>query len=431
MAISKLLADTVELEWQMNSGAAGTEFIPGKTRLPLSVPSYGPEEVIEALDSLLSTYVTMGEKVKAFEDMFADYIGLPLGTFSNPVHSGVMVNSGSSANLLALTALRQMEGGLRANEEIITPAVTWATTVYPISQVGCVPVLVDVGADYNIDPYAIERAITSKTAAILPVHLMGNPCAMDAIMNIAEVRELLVIEDACEAHGAKVGDKAAGSIGDIGFFSFFFSHHISTIEGGIVVTDENELADICRSLRAFGWPREMKKLRERAVAAYPTIDPRFLFLHPGYNLRPTEIQGAFGMHQLPRLEGAIEQRRANAAYFNEHLDEYSNFLILPEERPDTRHVWFGYPITVRPGAPFSRKDLVGFLESKGLETRPIGTGNMANQPVMKHINHRVHDTLERANWIDRNGFFFGCHERLTEEQREAIIGYFKSFFERM
>lgn len=418
MAISKLLADTVELEWQMNAGAAGTEFIPGKTRLQLSVPSYGPEEVIEALDSLMSTYVTMGEKVKAFERMFADYVG---------VKHGVMTNSGSSANLLALTALSNGASPLRPGDEIITPAVTWATTVYPIAQARCVPVLVDVDSDYNIDPDSVESAITSKTKAILPVHLMGNPCDMHELSIIAALHDLYVIEDACEAHGAEWEGQKVGSLSDVAFSSFFFSHHISTIEGGMILTDNDETADICRSLRAFGWPREMER-HDVFERPYPNIDPRFLFIYPGYNLRPTEIQGAFGRHQLPRLEDVIEKRRVNAAYFNEHLGEYSNFLILPEERPDTRHVWFGYPITVQPGAPFSREDLVQFLESKGLETRPIGTGNMANQPAMKHINHRVHGTLERADWIDWNGFFFGCHERLTEEQREAIIGYFREFF---
>ncbi len=387
-------------------------FIPGKTRLPLSTPAYGPDEVIEALDSLLSTYVTMGKKVATFERMFADYIG---------VEHGVMVNSGSSANLLALTALKIPPGS-----EIITPALTWATTVYPISQTGCVPVLVDVDTDYNIDPDAIEAAITPKTAAILPVHLMGNPCDMDAILDMAIRHHLWVIEDACEAHGAEIDNLKIGALADVGFFSFFFSHHLSTIEGGMVLTNDFKLANICRSLRAFGWTREMEN-KEEAIAPYPDIDPRFLFLNAGYNMRPTEIQGAFGIHQLPKLEGIIEKRRANAAYFNEHLSQFTD-LVLPEERPNTRHVWFGYPITVKFGASFSREDLVRFLESKGLETRPIGTGNMANQPVMKQIPHRV-GPLASAELIDRNGFFFGVHEGLTEEQRGAIVGYFREFFD--
>ena len=392
-----------------------TPFEYGKTRLPLSVPGYGAPEVIEALKSLLSTYVTMGEKVKQFEGMFAEYVG---------VRHAVMVNSGSSANLLALSSMKLSPGS-----EVITPAITWATTVYPISQVGCIPVLVDVGQDYNIDPKAIERAITGKTAAILPVHLMGNPCDMDAIMDIRQRNGihagLDVLEDACEAHGAEWNGQKVGSFGDMSIFSFFFSHHISTIEGGVVVSNYGIEADLCRSMRAFGWTREMEN-REEAIAPYPEFDPRFLFLQPGFNLRPTEIQGAFGIHQLPRLEDVIAARRETAAYFNKNLAQFED-LILPEEREGTRHVWFGYPITIKESAPFTREELMNFLESKGLETRPIGTGNMANQPVMKYINHRVED-LPMAEMIDKQSFFFGCHEHVSEDQREGIVGYFKEFY---
>lgn len=412
---------STEIEWLIHQQMRQRNtslFEYGKTKLPLSVPSYGPPEVIEALDSLLSTNVTMGEKVKRFEGMFADYLG---------GGDAVMVNSGSSANLLTLSALWQMDECLRSNSEIITPAVTWATTVYPISQIGATPVLVDVGADYNISPEAIERAISPDSWAILPVHLMGNPCNMGALMEIAERHGLWVIEDACEAHGAEWYGQKVGSFGGIGFFSFFFSNHLSTIEGGMVVTDDPKIADLCRSMRAFGWTREMEN-REEAIAPYPEFDPRFLFLQPGFNLRPTEIQGAFGIHQLPRLEGVIAARRETAAYLNKHLAQFDD-LILPEEREGTRHVWFGYPITIKEDAPFSRKELTDFLESKGLETRPIGTGNMANQPVMKYINHRVDGDLKMAKMIDKQSFFFGCHEKVSEDQREGIVGYFKEFFD--
>src|SRR3990167_8707878 len=202
------------------------EFIPGKTRIPLSSPTYGAPEVIEALDSLMSTWVTMGKKVKTFEAMFAEYIG---------TWHGVMVNSGSSANLLALSAL-----GLQPGEEVITPAVTWATTVFPIAQVGAVPVLVDVERDsYNISPDAIEAALTPRTRAIMPVHLLGNPCNMDAIMDIAERHKLYVIEDCCEAHGAEYHGRKVGSFGDAASFSFFFSYLISTIEGGMLLTNNS------------------------------------------------------------------------------------------------------------------------------------------------------------------------------------------------
>ena len=354
----------------------------------------------------------MGAKVKRFEEMWAEYIG---------VKYAVMTNSGSSANLLALSCL-----GLEPGDEVITPALTWATTVFPVAQVGAVPVLVDVDLDtYNISVEAVERAITPQTKAIMPVHLLGNPCDIGGLW-----KRKLILEDACEAHGAENNGKKVGGLAHLGTFSFFFSHHISTIEGGIVVTNDRSWADQCRSMRAHGWIREMSDKAERA-AERPDIDPRFLFAHAGYNFRPTEIQGAFGIHQLPRLEGFIKQRRENAAYWNRELAEFSDYLQLQEERPGTRHVWFAFPVMVRPGAPFTRKQLQDFLEAKGVETRPIEAGNMAIQPAMKHVKHRVSGPLTNAQLIHDNAFFFGNHSGIGPEEREAVVGYFKEFFRRL
>ena len=391
-------------------------FAPGVTRIPLNVPSYGRAEIDEAIDSLESGFVTCGKKVEAFEQLWADYVG---------VHYAVMVNSGSSANLLALSAL-----GLKPGDEVITPALTWATTVFPIAQVGAVPVLVDVDLEtYNIDPEAVERAITPRTRAIMPVHLLGNPCDMDVLTSIAFKHEsrhsLYLIEDACEAHGAEWDGQKVGSFGDIATFSFFFSHHISTIEGGMVMTNKSFRAELCRSLRAFGWAREVPHQE------YPGIDPRFLFLHAGYNFRPTEIQGAFGIHQVPRLEGFIAQRRENAAYWNRQLALWSDYIQTQKERPGTRHAWFAYPVMVKPGAPFSRDELVQFLEARGLETRPIEAGNIAVQPAMAYINHRIDGSLTNAQYIHDNAFFFGNHQGIGPVEREAIVGYFTEFFERV
>ena len=388
------------------------------------MPTYGREEIDEAIDSLESGWVTMGAKVKRFEQMWADYIGTKFA---------VMVNSGSSANLLALSCL-----GLQPGDEVITPALTWATTVFPIAQVGAVPVLVDVDLDtYNISPAAVEAAITPRTRAIMPVHLLGNPCDIDDFSSRFSLR---LIEDACEAHGAELDGWKIGSFGDLATFSFFFSHHISTIEGGMVVTDVEAFAERCRSMRAFGWIRELRH-KAGLAAVHSDIDPRFLFLHAGYNFRPTEIQGAFGIHQLPRLEGFIEHRRNNAAYWNRELAQFSDYLQLQEERPGTRHAWFAYPVMVKkysgrvgdefPNTLFSRDDLVRFLESKGLETRPIQAGNIALQPAMKHLNYRISGSLSTAQYIHDNAFFFGNHHGIGPEEREAIVGYFTEFFERI
>jgi len=395
------------------------EFVYGKTRIPLNVPTYGAPEVIEALESLMSTWVTMGKKVKTFEARFAEYIGR---------EHAVMVNSGSSANLLALTCIYDLQPG----DEIITPALTWATTVFPIAQVGAVPVLVDVERDsYNISPDAIRAAITPRTRAIMPVHLLGNPCNMSAITEIALVNhhDIYLIEDCCEAHGAEYHGKKVGSFGDAATFSFFFSHHISTIEGGMLLTNNSIWNDQWRSMRAHGWIRDMST-KDAIAAANPDIDPRFMFAYPGYNFRPTEIQGAFGIHQLPRLEGLIEIRRANAAYFNEALAPYQEWLMLPSEAPGTRHAHFAYPLTVLEGAPFTKKELSQFLEAKGLETRQIEAGNMAQQPAMRMVNYRA-GPLPNAEYIHRNSFFFGNHHGIGEVERKAIVSYFDEFFRGM
>ena len=392
-----------------------TPFIPGKTRIPLNVPTYGSPEVIEALDSLMSTWVTMGKKVKAFEGMFASYIGQK---------HAVMVNSGSSANLLALSALN-----LQPGDEVITPALTWATTVFPIAQVGAIPVLVDVDrGTYNISPSAVEAAVTPRTRAIMPVHLLGNPCNMDAIMDIAKFHNLYVIEDCCEAHGAEYHGKKVGSFGDVATFSFFFSHHISTIEGGMLLTNNSIWDDQWRSMRAHGWIRDMSN-RDEIAAANPDIDPRFMFAYPGYNFRPTEIQGAFGIHQLPRLDELVGMRRQQARYFTYALSKYTDYLQLPVEAPNTKHSYFAYPVTVREGAPFTKKELVAFLEGKGLETRPIEGSNMAIQPAMKHLKFRAGD-LTNTEYIHANSFFFGLHQGLGMGQQSAIVSYLDEFMEK-
>jgi len=395
-------------------------FVPGKTRIPLSVPSYDWEEACEALDSILSTYVTMGKKVKEFEARFADYIG---------VKHAIMVHSGSSANLLALSILSNplIKNRIEPGDEIITPAVTWVTTVYPIINCGAVPVLVDVDLDtFNLNTEEVEKAITSKTRAIMLVHLLGNPCHVQRIMEIARKHNLLVIEDTCEAHGAELNGQKAGSFGDLATFSFFFSHHITTIEGGMVVTDNEEYAELARALRVFGWVRDLKD-KDRIAERHKDIDQRFLFINTGYNLRPTEIQGAFGIHQIKKLERFIEIRRDNANFWAEKLKQYSDYLWLHHERAGTRHVWLGYPLMVSPDAPFTRKELSDFLEGRGVETRPIMAGNIDEQPVMRLLNYRKVGDLTNSRLISHHGFFFGSHQGIGKQEREAIVEYIGEF----
>jgi CDP-6-deoxy-D-xylo-4-hexulose-3-dehydrase len=363
---------------------------------------------------MLGGWLSQGDRVRTFERRFASYIGMK---------HGVMVNSGSSANLIALSAISQhkLRKRIEPGDEVITPAVTWATTVYPICDVGALPVLVDVDLDtYNINVGEMARAVGRRTKAIMPVHLLGNPCEIREIMKVAEEHDLYVVEDSCEAHGAQSHGKKVGSFGDLSTFSFFVSHHITTIEGGMTLTNDDNLAEQLRGLREFGWIRHMRRRRDIVRRSPEYLDPRFLFLHRGFNLRATEIQASFGLDQLPKLEAFISKRRENAEYWLGRLKGYSDLLILPRELPKTRHVWFGYPITVRPDAPFSRKQIVDYLELCQIETRPVMAGNMAEQPVMSSIPHRRIGSLKNARLIMRNSFFFGNHPGIGGEEREYI-----------
>jgi CDP-4-dehydro-6-deoxyglucose reductase, E1 len=389
-------------------------------RIPLGVPSYGSAEVCEAVDSLLDRETTMGHKVRRFESLFAQYIG---------VKHAIMVNSGSSANLVALSVLTNplAESPLTPGDEVITPAVTWATTVFPIVQRGLVPVLVDVDLrSMNVLPEQVARAVTSRTRAIMPVHLLGNPCDMDPLMEIAREHGLLVIEDACESHGAEYRGHKTGSIGDLGTFSFFFTHHITTMEGGMVVTNNDRYAELARTIRVFGWARDLPDLASLGER-YRPIDPRWLFVNIGFNMRPTELQGAFGMHQLPCLERFIEIRRDNARFWDRQFADLSDVLWTAQEAPGTRHVYFAYPLIVRTGAAFTRDELTELLEGNGIETRPIMAGNIDEQPAMRLVPYRRFEGLANARYILRNAFLVGNHHGIGERERERLVDVVRSF----
>lgn len=396
------------------------EFVRGKTRISLQDPPIGADEVNEAIESLLSTWLTMGRKVKKFEEEFASYLGSKYA---------IMVNSGSSANLLTLSVLTNssFHDNIPVNSEVITPAVTWVTTVYPIVNTGLTPVLVDVDLDtLCIDTNSIEQAISSKTKAIMPVHLLGNPSEMDAIMDIARKYDLYVIEDSCEAHGAEVDSKKVGTIGDVGTFSFFMSHHITTIEGGMIVTDNEELYETAKAMRAFGWIRDLKN-KDTIERKHPDLDPRFLFINMGYNFRPTEIQGAFGIHQIKKLNKFVGMRQENANYWNSRLEKYDEYFVIHRQRPNTRHTWFAYPITIKPGAPFKKSQLMAFLEKNLIDTRPIEASDITEQPVIDMFPHRVSGRLLNSKIVHNNSFFIGNHQGIGAEQREYIADVIDDF----
>ena len=399
------------------------EFIPGQSRIRLIEPTFGTDEIIEALDSLLTTKVTMGEKVKKFEKLFSKYLKARYAT---------MVNSGSSANLVALSALTNpwFPKRLKKNSEIITSAVTWVTTVYPLTNLNLKPKFVDINLEnFCIETDNLEKAVSPNTSLLLPVHLLGNVCDMQRITEIAVEKDLLIMEDCCEAHGAEFKGKKVGTIGDIGTFSFFLSHHITTIEGGMIVTNNDFLHELSKALRAFGWIRDLK-LKNKFRKKYPHIDPRYLFVNLGYNLRPTEIQGAFGLHQIPKLEKFIEMRRENARYWTKKFSQYEDYFILPKEDPRTRSVYFCYPLTIRKEAPFKRGLLVKHLEKKKIDTRPIMSGNLLEQPAIEFIPHLKHGSLPNSKLAMRNSFFFGNHQKIRRQQREYMVDVIAEFIER-
>lgn len=393
---------------------------PRDDQVRLSEPTFGPAEVMEALESLLSTWVTMGRKVERFERKWSNYV---------TCDHAVMVNSGSTANLLALKAL---EGDIiEEGDEVIVPAVSWSTSVFPIIDCGAIPVFVDVDpTTYTMDPEAFNAAITDRTAAVIPVHLLGNPCEMEPIVDLCEDHDLAMVEDCCEAHGARYDGQPVGTFGDLGTFSFFFSHHISTIEGGAVVTDDAGLAERVTMMRAHGWIRELDDtVRQRYRRENPDIDERFLFARHGYNVRPTDIQGAFGMHQIGRLEGFVAKRRDTASELNERLRTFDDVFHLLEERSHTRCSWFAYPLLIDADASFTRDDLQAHLEERDIETRPMLAGDITRQPAFDSLPHRISGELSTATEIHRNGLFIGNHHRITAAHIDHIEGAIRSFLD--
>lgn len=396
------------------------DFDPAHPKVRLQETTYNGEEIFAAVETLLSTYTTMGKKVRSFEQQYADFIG---------TQYSVMSNSGSSANLLAVAALANpfTKNYLRPGDEVIVPALSWSTTIWPLVQCGLLPVFVDCSLqDFNLDIQKLEQAITPKTRAIKLVHVYGNPCNMDAIMALAKKHQLFVIEDCCEAMGAQYDGKSVGTFGQVGNFSFFFSHHITTLEGGISVSNDFDFTETLRILRAHGWSREADE-HQKYVNRYPHIDPRFIFINQGYNLRPTELNAAMGAIQLPKLNDYNENRRKAAHYFLEKLQPFSEFFHFQQETPKGRHVWFGFPLVIKENAPFSVQEITAYLKQNGIETRPIIAGNMTRHPGVQMYPHRIAGELNAADTIMQKGFAFACHHALSKAACQYIIDVITQF----
>lgn len=382
---------------------------------PLGYNTWGPEEVLAAVDCLCDRMTTMWTKCEAFEEQFAAYVGSKFA---------VMVNSGSSADLVVMLAAREF-GLLREGDEILIPAVTWPTQVWSAIEAGFAVKLVDVEiSTLNASAEIFEAAITSKTKAVFLVHLMGNPCDMDAIRAVASKYGLLIFEDCCEALGAEYDGKRVGSFGVAGTFSFFASHHISAMEGGMITTDDPAFADACRMMRAHGWARDLKHLTGDVdvLARYGSNeDPRYLFLGIGFNFRPTELNAEIGRIQLGKLDMMNMYRAKNAQYVAQYFRSTNGHFIehlAPIYKANP--AWFALAFVLRGQLPYTRDQVCKHLKSHGIDTRPIVGGNLARHPAFWKYRDIAVGALAGANAIHDRGFYIGLPP--IECSMDAVIG---------
>ena len=360
---------------------------------PLAYSTWGKEEV-EAIQKVISTDMyTMGKHVKQFEQEFAKQFG------SN---HAVMVNSGSSANLLMLSLLKWK---YKLTGDIIVPVVGWATTYFPIAQNGFKINFVDVDPNtWNIDTTKIEKAITPNTCAIMPVNLLGNSCDYGRLIEICREYNLMLIEDNCESMGAKFHDKYCGTIGLAGSFSFFFSHHIQTMEGGMVLTDSKDDADYMRSMRAHGWVRDLPDDSPLYKKTGNPFDDNFIFATPGYNIRPLEMSGAIGTEQLKKWDKILEVRKANKKHF---FSLFANKSWCRLQKEIGQSSWFTFGMVLDGELKGRRAEVINALSEAGIQNRPLASRNFMKQPVMRELDYIKNGDFTAADDIHDNGFFIG------------------------
>jgi len=374
--------------------------------IPLASTTWDQEEMNVIQDVIKSGIFTMGENVQKFEKQFAEYH-----------HSKycVMVNSGSSANFLMVAALLFTSGknNLKKGDEVIVPSVSWSTTYSPMYYHGLKLRFVDVDKDtLNISASSIKKAITKDTKAVLAVNLLGNSCDYKDIVTLCDENNLILLEDNCESLGASYKNKKSGTFGLVSSCSSFFSHHISTMEGGLILTDDEEIYHILLSIRAHGWTRN---LPEENLICTKSDDPfyeSFRFILPGYNVRPLELSGALGTKQIKKLDGLIDKRKLNAKVFKEIMSDF-DFIDIQKEIGSSS--WFGFALIINNKANFSRDDLVNKLNSRNIETRPIVCGNILENEMTKYFDFTTSGDFGVSEKIHSNGLFIGNHhEDITE-----------------
>jgi|TARA_B110001452_G_scaffold247694_1_gene233918 CDP-6-deoxy-D-xylo-4-hexulose-3-dehydrase len=371
----------------------------------LATSTWGKEE-INAIQEVIDTdKFSMGPKVEEYEKQFALLFGSKYG---------VMCSSGSTANLLMVASLFFSKNPkLQAGDEIIVPAVSWSTTYFPLQQYGLNLKFVDIDIDtLNYNLVDLESAITSKTKAIMIVNLLGNSNDFNVINGFIKDKDIVVIEDNCESMGAKLDGKFTGTFGLMGTFSSFFSHHIATMEGGMVLTDDEEYYHILLCLRAHGWTRNLPEKNHVANKSDDWFEESFRFVLPGYNVRPLEMSGAIGIEQLKKLPSFIDKRRENAEVFIKLFKNDDRFIIQKEIGESS---WFGFSLIINDKS-ISRKSVIKLLGENNIDCRPIVTGNFTRNDVMKYFNYSIHNNLDNADKLHDHGLFVGnSHADLTKE----------------
>jgi CDP-6-deoxy-D-xylo-4-hexulose-3-dehydrase len=414
-----------------NAAFAVPEFVPGQSPVPVSGRVFGASEVQHLVDSGLDFWLTTGRFAARFERAFARVMG---------ARHAMLVNSGSSANLLAVSALTSfmLDGReLKEGDEVITVAAGFPTTVNPIFQNGLVPVFVDVELpSYGIDVSQLEAAVSPRTRAVIVAHTLGNPYDVGAVAEFARKRELFLIEDCCDAVGATFDGKPVGTFGDLATVSFYPAHHITMGEGGCVLAHKPVFKRIVESFRDWGrdcWcdPGKENTCGKRFAHQLGDLpqgyDHKYTYSHVGYNLKATDMQAAVGVAQLDRLDGFVATRRRNAAYLRERLADCEGVLEFASVHPKANPSWFGFPMRVRDDAPFDRNAFVAFLEGRKIATRLLFGGNLVRQPAYRGLAYRVIGDLPRTEQVMRGTLWVGCYPGLTEPMLDWIVTSVREF----
>lgn len=394
------------------------ELKPIKYWYPLSQATFGTDEILEAIDSLCGFRTSMAEKTLEFENEFSNWQGC---------NSSIMVNSGSSADLLICHLLSNpLKPLIPKNSEIIIPIVTWPTQIWSAMMANFNVKFVDVDPEtLNLDIDDLKSIISSDTKALFLVHLLGNPCNMDEIVKLCAENNIAIIEDCCEAMGATWDGVKVGNFGIASAFSFFFSHHITTMEGGMICVQNATDAEQLKLLRAHGWVRNVD-LKNFNLDQYQDIDSRYAFVNWGFNVRPTELQAGFGLHQLKKANLFASKRQNISSKFNAFIEQ-GKHLRTPTVHPKAKPSWLALPIMVNESAPFGRDEIVTFLENNGVETRPIVAGNISNHPVANLFPALKERSFPGADSVHKHGFYIGLSPMQDETAINTLLDLFDQF----